>query len=170
MGSWAGTVVAEPAAPPADAPRTPPPYYELYPDHLPYVKGEPIPFGYKVEKNSLRTWGIVTGSISLGVFYTYGLFSVKGGREGAAWLFLPVVGPSVLLFTNSKHCKPRCAGLEQGSVIVDAVGQAAGAALLIWGITSWRWRLTREDLTHPQAFVTPMPVGSGYGVGALGSF
>jgi hypothetical protein len=83
---------------------------------------------------------------------------------------LPVVGPPALIITNSRHCDPRCAGLEQSAVIIDAVGQAAGAALFIWGLSSWRLRLVRQDLVHPQALVTPMRVGSGYGVGAVGSF
>jgi hypothetical protein len=148
----------------------PPPYYELYPEHLPYETGEPIPAGYVVEKNSTRVWGILTGSIVLGVFYTYGLLSVKGGSKGTEWLLLPVVGPTGLLVTRKNHCSPRCYGIEQGSLIIDAVGQTAAAAVLTWGLASWRVRLVREDLTKPQALVTPMLVGSGYGVGALGSF
>jgi hypothetical protein len=158
--------IASAAAPSPSAP----PYYELYPDHLPYSTSEPVPAGYVVEKDSTGTWGIVTGSIVLGVFYTYGLLAMKGGK-GANWLFLPVVGPSGLLLTDSRHCKPRCHGLEQGTLIVDAVGQAGAAAFFIWGLTSWRQRLVREDLAKPRSLVvTPMVLGSGYGVGALGSF
>ncbi len=126
--------------------------------------------GYVVEKNTSRTWGIVGGAVALGVFYTYGLVTVRGGSEGAAWLFLPVVGPPGLLITHADKCKSRCYGMDRTSIIIDAVGQAGGAALFIWGLSSWRLRLVREDLVHPQAFVMPMLVGSGYGVGAVGSF
>jgi hypothetical protein len=173
--SWTASTSAAQSAPAASSPapdlhRTPPPYYELYPDHLPYRNGDPVPLGYLVEKNTTRGWGIVGGSIALGVFYTYGILAVRQSSSGAAWMFLPVVGPPGLFITNSRHCNPRCAGMEQSAVVVDAVGQAAGAALLIWGLASWRLRLVRQDLVHPEAFVGPMPVGSGYGVGALGSF
>jgi hypothetical protein len=159
-----GTAAAE------ETPPARPPYYELYPDYLPYRTGDPIPAGYSVEKNNTRTLGIVGGSVALGVFYTWGILAVRSSSNGATWMFLPVVGPSALILTHSKHCDPRCAGMEQGAVIVNAVGQAAGAALFIWGISSWRTRLVRQDLNQPQAFVTPMLMGSGYGVGAVGSF
>jgi hypothetical protein len=154
----------------SSAQSAPPPYYELYPEHLPYRKGDPIPVGYQVEKNTTRMWGIFAGSITVGVLYTYGLLAVRGGT-GTSWMALPVIGPSALWITHKNHCNPRCYGIEQTPLVVDAVGQAAGAALFIWGITSWRLRLVREDLVHPEALVvSPMQVGTGYGVGALGSF
>jgi len=169
IAAFSSTSAAQ-STPASSAARPLPPYYELYPDHLPYETGEPIPAGYAVEKNSYRTWAIGTGAIALGVFYTYGLLSVRRLRGETNWLLLPVVGPSGLLFTDEDHCKPSCRGMEQASVIVDAVGQAAAASLLIWGLSAWRVRLVREDLVHPQAMVVPMVVGSAYGVGAVGSF
>jgi hypothetical protein len=171
IGSWAASSAAQTAVASPEPQRTAPPYYELYPEHLPYRNGDPIPAGYQVETNTNRTWPIVTGSITIGVFYLYGLLSVRSaGDQGAEWMLAPVIGPSALLLTNSKHCDPRCHGMDLSTVVITAVGQAGGAALVIWGLSSWRMRLVREDLVHPQAFVAPMPVGSGYGLGALGSF
>ena len=165
---------AEPKTVPASATTskswTPPPYYDLYPDNLPYEKGQPVPNGYVVEKTS-GTWAIVIGSVAVGVFYTYGLLATKRSDGDAAWLFLPVLGPPALLVTHRGHCKPRCFGIEQGSLVVDAIGQAAGAALFVAGFALSGSRLVREDLARPRALVVaPMQVGSGYGVGAVGSF
>jgi hypothetical protein len=147
-----------------------PPYYELYPEYLPYRTGEPVPAGYLVEKNTSRNWGIAAGAATVGVFYTYGLIASHSLKREGSLLLFPVIGPTALLITHRDHCKPRCYGMEQSAVVIDAIGQAAGATLFIWGVASWRLRLVREDLVRPQAVIGPMPVGSGYGVGAVGSF
>jgi hypothetical protein len=168
--AWAITLCCGTAAAQATPPARPLPYYELYPEYLPYTTGEPVPAGYLVEKNTNRTWGIAAGAATVGVLYTYGLLAVNRVRREANWLFFPVVGPTALLVTHDDHCKPSCFGMKQSAVVIDAIGQGAGAALFIWGVASWRLRLVRYDLVHPQAVVGPMPVGSGYGVGALGSF
>src|SRR4026208_1906699 len=89
MGIVGGATGA--AAPPrtaASAARAAP-YAGLSPERLPYEKGEPVPAGYVVETNSTRLWAILTGSIVEGVFYTYGLLSVRGGSKGAEGLLLP---------------------------------------------------------------------------------
>lgn len=155
--------------PAADPGWTAPPYYDLYPEYLPYEKGQPVPAGYIVEKNN-QTWALVTGSAVVGAFYTYGLFAVHY-RNDASWLFLPVVGPLGLMAARSNHCNPKCFGMEQSALIVDAVAQSAGTALFIWALATRGQRLVREDIARPRAlFVTPVTIGSGYGVGAVGSF
>ena len=53
-------------------------------------------------------------------------------------------------------------------LVLDAIGQVTGATLLITGLSLTRRRLLRDDIAG--VTVTPMPVGSGYGLGAFGTF
>jgi hypothetical protein len=149
----------------------PPPYYDLYPETLPYEQGQPVPLGYVVEKTH-GTWGIVAGSILVGAFYTYGLLAARNLEGEGLLLAVPVLGPPALLATRRNHCKPRCFGIEQDTLIIDSVGQGVGATLFILGLTLEGSKLVRQDLAGPRAtgMLVPIRVGSGYGVGAVGSF
>jgi hypothetical protein len=173
------TVAGAQAKPEARRSWTPPPYYDLYPETLPYERGQPVPAGYVVQKTH-GTWGIVAGSILVGTFYTYGFLASKNLDGDGLFLALPVVGPPALLLTHKNHCKPRCYGLEQTTLIIDSVGQGLGATFFILGLSLEGAKLVREDLATPpgtepkvsptELRLAPIWVGSGYGVGAAGSF
>src|SRR5207248_8479364 len=134
-------------------------------------QGQPVPLGYVVEKTH-GTWGIVAGSILVGAFFTYGLLAAKNVQGEGLLLAVPVLGPPALLATRRNHCKPKCFGIEQDALIIDSVGQGVGATLFILGLTLEGSKLVRQDLAGPRAtgMLVPIRVGSGYGVGAVGSF
>jgi hypothetical protein len=52
-------------------------------------------------------------------------------------------------------------------LIFDGIIQALGGTFLILGYTVTKEYVVRDDVGY---FVTPMRVGSGYGVGAVGRF
>jgi hypothetical protein len=53
-------------------------------------------------------------------------------------------------------------------LVLDGLMQTSGAAMFIVGMAVRRKRLLRQDVAD--LTITPMPVGSGYGLGAFGRF
>jgi hypothetical protein len=140
-----------------------------------YEEGEPIPPGYHADTR-IRTGLVVGGAVTFGVMY---LFSVLAGavindvadqpdyygsstkNERGDFLFVPVLGP-FLQMTKTKSSSGNT------MLVIDGVAQAAGATMLIVGITSPKTVLVRNDLAEVR--VTPMQVGTGNGVGLVGTF
>jgi hypothetical protein len=135
-----------------------------------YEEGEPIPAGYHADTR-VRRGLVVGGAITFGIMY---LFSVLGGSvmndasqssgsaERGDFLFVPVAGP-FLQMTKTESSTGNV------TLAIDGIAQAAGATMLIVGITSPRTVLVRNDLAEVR--VTPMQVGQrGSGVGLVGSF
>ena len=137
-----------------------------------YEEGEPIPHGYHADTR-VRTGLVVGGAVTFGVMY---LFSVLAGSVmndvanrpyGSSsargdFLFVPVVGPFLQLTKTDSSS-------GYTILVIDGAAQAAGAAMLIAGITSPRTVLVRNDLAEVR--VTPMKVGErGNGIGLVGTF
>jgi hypothetical protein len=154
---------AAPVAPAAaDATTSRPPYLEDWPE------GTAAPAGYHWTQRP-RLGPIIAGATVLGVLW--GVSALVGAAAfddthdpAYEWLYVPVAGPFLEL-TNTTSAA--------GSVtlVIDGVGQAAGAALLIWGLTSPITRVVRNDVSKP--LVLPMPVvmgRGGAGLGVVGTF
>jgi hypothetical protein len=136
-----------------------------------YEEGEPIPPGYHADTR-IRSGLVVGGAVTFGVMY---LFSVLAGSiindaadasygnksDRGDFLFIPVVGPFLQMTKTSSSS-------GNTMLVIDGVAQAAGATMLIVGITSPRTVLVRNDLAEVR--VTPMTVGTGNGVGLVGTF
>ncbi len=173
-----------PASPPAES--APTRYDVHYPQvrgalppgmELPYEPGQPIPPGYRLTKQPRRGL-IIAGSLVAGIPWALGL-SVAASQnmeDGTGWLVVPVLGPFMMMATghvddedcDDGYCDSN--GGERAILTLDALAQAAGAAMLICGITIPRKRLVRTDVTV-SALPMPVRIGrDGYGLGFDGSF
>jgi hypothetical protein len=136
-----------------------------------YEEGEPIPPGYHADTR-VRTGLVVGGSITFGIMYLFSILAAAAMNDSADrkysssergdFLFVPVAGP-FLQMTKTET--------SSGNTLlaIDGIAQAAGATMLIVGITSPRTVLVRNDLAEVR--VTPMQVGqSGSGLGLVGTF
>jgi hypothetical protein len=134
--------------------------------------GEPIPRGYHPVKRA-RTGAIVAGAVTFGSLYMISLLLAAGSTDSAnqlqqtnheSGLYVPVVGPFITMTQTSTTS-------GNMALLLDGLGQTAGAVLLIWGLTSPQTLLIRNDYTRPVILPQPMMVGkSGYGVGVVGVF
>jgi hypothetical protein len=129
--------------------------------------GQPIPYGYHAE-NRVRKGPIIAGSVLFGVFYGLSSFSASVGQDSSTGtnrlesLYIPVVGPFAQLFQTHSSAT------GDYFLIVDGGAQAAGVILFIYGMTSPRPLLVRNDLAFT---VAPMKLGrDGNGFGFVGRF
>jgi hypothetical protein len=188
-GSWAQQPGSPPPGygyPPPGYPQQgyyPPPGYQYGqpaspPPHLPYNEGQPIPAGYQIEETT-RKGPIIAGALVLGIPYVIGLSlaSASDFANNSGWLIVPALGPWMTLGTRDTSCDEEGFGeavtcvvdIYVGAFLVlDGLAQAAGATLLVWGITSTKQRLVRSDLAS--LTLRPMRVGSGHGFGVSGAF
>jgi hypothetical protein len=132
--------------------------------------GEPIPQGYH-RATRTRTGMIVAGAVTFGSLYLLSLLVASAGSDASnsggttnpvASLYIPAIGPFIQM-TNSSTAT--------GNVFlaIDGAAQCAGMAMLIYGLTSPRTVLIRNDLA--QTMVVPMHIGqSGYGLGVISRF
>lgn len=159
------------APPPSSYPPPPPPEGPRY---LPFESGQPVPPGYYVQE-SVRKGPVIAGAIVLGIPYVIGLSVASGNNfEGSTgWLVIPAIGPWIALGTRENDCTDGsfdCTtdSAERTLLTLDGLMQTTGAVLLIWGLSSSSKRLVRNDIV--ELTVTPTLVGSGYGLGAVGTF
>jgi hypothetical protein len=136
-----------------------------------WEQGEPIPPGYH-PRTRARTGMIVGGAVTFGVLYMFTALVAAAGADSAQTngtsnqygaLWIPGVGP-FLQMTNTSSATGNYV------LAIDGIAQCAGLAMLIYGISSPRTVLVRDDLaTKP--LIAPMKIGQdGYGLGVLGRF
>ena len=137
-----------------------------------YEEGEPIPPGYHADTR-VRTGLVVGGAVTFGVMYVFSVLAGSIMNDAAQssygssgtrgdFLFVPVAGP-FLQMTKTESSSGNV------TLAIDGIAQAAGATMLIVGITSPRTVLVRNDLAEVR--VTPMQVGErGSGLGLVGTF
>lgn len=162
-----------------------PPPYAGYPPRaasrgpkiLPYREGSEPPAGYHLEERT-RRGPIIAGSITLGTLYLLSTLvaSAADYDNASGWLLVPALGPWLTL-AQRDDCSPtigayqsECAGDRTAKtlLVIDGLGQSAGAALLVWGMSSKKMVYVRDDVS---VLLTPSAVGSnGYGLAARGTF
>lgn len=136
-----------------------------------YEEGEPIPPGYHAEAK-IRTGLVVGGAVTFGVLYLLSALvgaaindvnkATSSSNDSGDFLFVPVAGP-FLQMTKTET--------STGNVFlaIDGIAQAAGATMLIVGLTSPKTVLVRNDLGEVR--VMPMRMGqNGGGLGLVGTF
>ena len=145
------------AAPPSGVPDAP--------KQLDYEEGQPIPPGYHL-KEKVRLGPVIGGSVSFGVLWLTsllgGAIATGLGDDDASDLWLPVIGPFITIAREKNST-------STSLLAVDGVGQAVGVGLLIWGISSPRTVLLRNDLAGIELHAVPM-LGNkmaGLGLGTL---
>lgn len=129
-----------------------------------YEDGDPIPPGYHAE-SQMRKGLIIGGAVTFGVMYLItalvGAAMDDVGSDGS-FLFVPVAGPFLQMTRTNT---------STGNVFlaIDGLAQAAGATMLIVGLTSPKTVLVRNDLAEVR--VAPMRLGqNGGGLGLVGTF
>jgi len=136
-----------------------------------YEEGDPIPPGYHAETQT-RKGLVIGGAVTFGVMYLITVLvaaamddvSNSYGSSGSSGtlLYVPVAGP-FLQMTKTETSSGNVA------LVIDGVAQAAGATMLIVGLTSPKTVLVRNDLAEVR--VSPMKIGeSGTGFGLVGRF
>lgn len=135
-----------------------------------YEEGEPIPPGYHAESR-VRSGLVVGGAVTFGVMYLLSVLvgaaisdtnKAIGGKETGDLLYIPVAGP-FLQMTKTESSSGNV------TLAIDGIAQAAGATMLIVGITSPKTVLVRNDLGEVR--VMPMRMGDkGGGLGLVGTF
>jgi hypothetical protein len=130
--------------------------------------GDPVPPGYHPVQKA-RTGLIVGGAVMLGTLWLLSAMvaaissDANQGNGGDNALFVPAVGPFIQMGSTSS---------ATGNLFlaIDGAVQTGGLVMLIYGITSPKTVLMRNDLaTAP--IVLPIRVGhDGYGLGLVASF
>lgn len=134
--------------------------------------------GVARESASERAAGCpISGSITLGVPYAIG-FSVgssTGFPNRTGWLAVPVLGPWATLLARRSCAErsdtsARCHGddsLTRVLLILDGLVQTSGGTLLAVALFAPKSVWVRDQ---PSYYLVPGPVGSGYGLDAIGRF
>lgn len=151
------------------------------PPLLPYVKGDSVPEGYRVES---RGGGLMmaAGGILWGTAYVGGLYAASNTsfENGTSWLVLPIIGPWVTIGKRNIPCDSNninvdCVDQAEDEIVAYAlltgagITQLVGASLFLVGVSQRSDWLVREDVGS--VAVLPMRVGSsGVGFGAFGWF
>jgi hypothetical protein len=126
--------------------------------------GDEVPDGYHVEKR-MRVGLAIAGAATFGGFYLPSAFiaavggmRVSGDNELAA-LWVPVAGPFILMG------QPKMEGAAP-FLLVDGLGQLAGATMLVFGLFGEKDVLVRTE----RATLRVTPAAAGAGVGLSGTF
>jgi hypothetical protein len=118
----------------------------------------------------IRTGLVVGGAVTLGALWILTavpsvIASDAEGNGAVAVGAIPIVGPFALI--------PQVGGSATGDFfcVLDGLGQAAGAAMLIAGIAAPRKVLLRADVGSVTILPKPMSFGkTGGGFGLAGAF
>jgi hypothetical protein len=139
------------------------------PEKLDYEPGEPVPPGYTPVQRT-RKGPIIAGASVFGSLYLLSAFAASVDADSSrdhdlAPLFIPVAGPFITIVNTNN-------ATGTFFLVIDGLGQSAGLALLIYGLTSPKTVLLRNDFTasKPSVRVTPMMTASTTGVGLTGTF
>jgi hypothetical protein len=137
-----------------------------------WQEGEPLPPGYHPVQRT-RKGAIVAGAVTLGILYFVSaliaaVYTDSSNHDHtsnpAAGLFVPVVGPFITMTQSSS-------ATADVFLVMDGGAQAAGAILLVYGLTSPQTVLVRDSYFGRPIFPKPMLLGrNGGGLGLVGSF
>ena len=150
------------------------------PARLPYEPGRPFPEGYRLQ-TSMNKPLLIAGIAVGGAGYVFGVAGAMdhGFEDNSGYLLVPLAGPWLMLAAGPDPAKPCSEDAPEGcadggisyrvpAVVLDGVVQALGAVLIVGGLTTTRHYLQRKDLTLS---VVPASFGgTGYGLGAVGTF
>jgi hypothetical protein len=150
---------------------------EAAPRELPYYEEEPAPQGYRLVERPRRGL-VIAGALTLGVPYAISVSVAAGGNYNrtSGWLLIPVIGPWITTAKIPDHdcndtpgsCDGSAQG-ERGMAAFDGIAQAAGAAMLIVGLTVPKRLWIRE--TTAELSIVPTRIGrEGYGLVGVGRF
>ncbi len=140
----------------------PAPMNVIPPPTLPYEEGQTVPPGYQLKTRSVRK-AVIAGAVVFGSIYLTSLLAgataisidSSNGSQYAP-LFAPVVGPFITIGTA------HASGAGTLWLVLDGLGQAAGAATLIYGLAADEKYLqysgpaaALDVLAHPKLVLGP---------------
>src|SRR5579883_1232901 len=107
-----------------------------------WEEGEPIPAGYHPVQR-LRKGAIVGGAVPFAILYFFSALVAavaqdNGGDRSTMGLFVPVAGPFITMTQTSSS-------VANLFLVLDGLGQGAGAALVVYGLSSPKTVLVRDD-------------------------
>ncbi len=156
------------------------PMFRPRPAELPYNEGAPIPRGYMLQEYHPRGL-IISGAVTLGVLYAISLSVASSNNFNTAngWLAVPVIGPFGWLATRKAPSNICGSGSftyscnnddsdNRTAVVLDGMGQVAGAALLVAGLAITRKHLILTDPS--EVMVAPYASSTGSGLRIFGQF
>ncbi len=147
-----------------------------------YEEGDPIPPGYHAD-TQMKKGLVIGGAVTFGVMWLLSVIAgaaiddtnkitssypstttTKSSDKSGTFLYIPIAGPFLQMTRTDS---------ATGNVFlaIDGVAQAAGATMLIVGLTSPKTVLIRNDLAEVR--VTPMRLGENghaQGFGLVGTF
>jgi hypothetical protein len=138
-----------------------------------WQEGEPVPPGYHPAQR-MRKGSIVAGAVTFGVLYFISVLVAAAGTDVAnasrssndlAGLFVPVIGPFITMTKSST-------AMGDVVLVMDGLGQTAGAILLVYGLTQPQTVLVRDaKFSPPPLLPRPILLGKqGAGLGLVGTF
>ncbi len=140
-----------------------------------YHEGDPVPPGYRPVERT-RKGLIIGGAVTFGSLWLLSVLVAAGnadsnpnGKNEAVALYIPALGPFIQMPSSDSST-------ARVFLAIDGVGQCAGVAMLIVGLTSSNTVLVRNDLAgeakpaKPEWHVTPLLGGGTTGAGVIGTF
>jgi hypothetical protein len=147
----------------------------LGPPTLPFEEGYSIPPGYHQEMRT-RKGLVVGGAVTFGVLYSLSATGVLLSGGGAKAVLVPVAGPFIEIGNLQRTLSgSEASGLRAMAttfLVLDGVGQAAGVAMLLVGLTQPAPLLVRNDVTGATLRITPLSMGYDgreVGIGIVGT-
>jgi hypothetical protein len=135
-------------------------------EERPYVDGDPVPPGYRVESSSTDSSATVRtiGIIALGAGYAGAYLAALALPGELTALYIPVVGPWVAIADESQE--------KKGLIALDGAFQVVGFSLLVGGILTGGSQLLREQPLDemPVQVSAGRTRDGGYQVGVQGHF
>lgn len=181
-GSGSGPAPAPPLYPPPPAGAPPgygPPSYSAQPPGMPVYGPEeitdfddsaPVPYGY-TRVSRTRKGLIIGGAVTLGATYLATAFigavaadflKAEGSNTSVAPVFLPVAGPFLEIGQTDS-------AIAKFYLTLSGLGQGAGAIMLLYGISSSRTVLVRNDQLIVTS-VAPLLAPGATGLSVVGRF
>jgi len=134
-----------------------------------WSEDEPVPPGYH-RALRMRRGPIIGGAVTLGTLYMLSTLAAavaqdnnQGQTNPAVGLWVPALGPFIAIAGSSS------ATLDW-VLVVDGLGQCAGLALLIYGLTTPKTVLMRNDYGFVRVIPQIVPLRDGAAVGLAGEF
>jgi hypothetical protein len=159
------------AGPPYGPPVYPPPPYNP-PVYGPakitdFDDSQPVPYGYTAISRKRKgliiagacVFGGVYGYTALSAAYAQEVFAITGSDDDVTSLWIPVAGPFLQLSDTDN-------AVARFGLVLDGLAQGAGALMLLYGLTTPRTILVRND----QLTVTPMVRPGATGLVLSGQF
>lgn len=138
---------------------------------LAYQEGAPLPAGYHPEMR-VRTGLLIGGGITFVTSYALAAVVAVGADEPI--LAVPILGPFVEIGRLGLGSGSGFGGWNAfgaGLLIVDGLGQIAGATMVFTGLASKKKVLVRDEATTATVRVTPLTMGQGgTGLGLVGTW